>query len=156
MHYRLSTIHPEKAYSSDITEIIEVNVADPISVIIFKLKIGNTASAAPTAHALECLQKIELLDGSDVLFSLTGKQADALDYYHNGIQRSNWNAYLNGMDTERYIGINFGRYLWDPILALDPKKFRNLQLKFTLDIDAGGCAPDENSVAIWAGLFDKR
>lgn len=156
MFYRLATLHPEQSYNADKTEIIDINVADPISSIIFLLKVGNTASAAPTAHALACLTKIELIDGSDVLFSLNGYETDALDWYNNFVTRSNWNAYLNGMDTDRIIGINFGRYLWDPLLALDPTKFNNLQLKFSLDIDAGGCAPDENTITVLACLFDQK
>jgi len=156
MNYRLSTLHPSEAYTANITEVIDINVADPISALTIALKVGNTASAAPTAHAMACLTKIEIVDGSDVLFSLSGRQAEALDWYCNGVQRSNWNAYLNGMDTDRHVGINFGRWLWDPILALDPKKFTNLQLKFTLDYDAGGCAPDENTIEIWACLFDEK
>lgn len=156
MKYRLSTLHPSQSYAANKTEVIDVNVADPISSIVIGLTVGNTASAAPTAHALACLTKIELVDGSDVLFSLNGFEADALDWYCNGVQRSNWNAYLSGMDTNRFIGLNFGRYLYDPILALDPKKFTNLQLKFSLDYDAGGCAPDENVVEIWANLFDEK
>jgi len=156
MNYRLSTLHPSQAYTADKTEVIDINVADPISALILSLTVGNTASAAPTAHALACLTKIEIVDGSDVLFSLNGYEADALDWYCNGTQRSNWNAYLNGMNTNRFVGINFGRRLWDPILALDPKKFTNLQLKFTIDYDAGGCAPDENIIEIWACLFDEK
>ena len=157
MNYRLSTLHPSQSYDDDDkTEVIDINVADPISEIVIAHKVGNTASAAPTAHALSCLTKIELVDGSDVLFSLSGKEADALDWYCNFVQRSNWNAYLNGMDTDRIVGINFGRFLWDPILALDPKKFTNLQLKFTIDKDAGGCAPDEHTIEIWACMFDEK
>jgi len=156
MNYRLSTIYPRKSHAADVTEIIEINVADPISAFIIEMSVGNTASAAPTAHALECLTNISLVDGSDVLFSLSGKQADALDWYCNGLQRSNWNPYLNGMDTQRFIGINFGRHLWDGQLAFDPKKFRNPQLKFSIDLDAGGCAPDEVVIEIWACVFDQK
>lgn len=156
MFYRLATIHPAQAYSADKTEIIDINVADPISALIIFLTVGNTASAEPTAHALACLTKIELVDGSDVLFSLSGYEADALDWYNNHVTRSNWNAYLSGMDTNRILHINFGRHLWDPLLALDPTKFNNLQLKFTLDIDAGGCAADENTVTVLAALFDQK
>lgn len=156
MNYRLSTLHPKQTYTADVTEIIDINVADPISSIIIHLNVDNSSSIAPTAHALECLTKIELLDGSDVLFSLSGKEADALDWYCNFVTRNNWNAYLGGMDTDRILAINFGRYLWDPLLALDPKNFTNLQLKFTLDINAGGIAPVDNEVTIFACLFDQK
>jgi len=156
MNYRMSTLHPAQTYTADKTEIIDINVADPISAIIFHLNVDNVGNVAPNNHALACLTKLELVDGSDVLFSLSGLEADALDWYHNGVTRSNWNAYRDGMNTDRILAINFGRYLWDPILALDPTKFTNLQLKFTLDIDAGGCAPENNTVRIYAALFDQK
>ena len=157
MKYRLSTLHPSQTYDDDDkTEVIDISVADPISAILITHKTGNNSNDAPTAHALECLTRVELIDGSDVLFSLTGKEADALDWYCNGVQRSNWNVYRNGMDTDRNLGINFGRFLWDPVLALDPKKFTNLQLKFTLDKDAGGCDPDEHTIQVVACLFDEK
>ena len=156
MNYRMSTLHPKQTYGDDVTEIIDINVADPISALILHINVDNSSSIAPTAHALECLTKVEILDGSDVLFSLTGKEMDALDWYCNFVTRNNWNAYLGGMDTDRILAINFGRYLWDPLLALDPKKFTNLQLKFSLDIDAGGIAPVDNEVEIWLALFDEK
>lgn len=156
MNYRLSTLHPKQTYAADVTEIIDINVADPISALIIHINVDNSASSVPAAHALECLTKIELVDGSDVLFSLSGKEADALDWYSNFVTRNNWNAYLGGMDTDRVIGINFGRYLWDPVLALDPGRFANLQLKITLDIDAGGISPVDNEITVFACIFDEK
>jgi hypothetical protein len=155
MNYRLSTLFSTKAYATDATEVIDINVADPISQLVIELKaLGHSNTA--TAHAVACLKKIEIVDGSDVLFSLTGYEADAVDIYHNKGMRSNWNSYLDDNYCDRYIGINFGRRLWDPVLAFDPKKFRNPQLKISLDPDAGGCACDENQIKIVAAMFDEK
>jgi len=156
MNYRLSTLHPTQTYDENFTEIVDINVKDPISAIILNLTVDNSSSIAPTAHALACLTKLELVDGSDVLFSLSGYEADALDWYCNHVTRSNWNAYLGGMACNRVLGINFGRYLWDPVLALDPTKFDNLQLKFTLAYQAGGITPANNKVTVLAALFDEK
>lgn len=156
MNYRLSTIHARKTYGSDITEVIDIDVADPISQLIIELAVTNVGTVAPTAHAIACLTKIELVDGSDVLFSLSGYEAEAADWYHNLIQRAPWNPYLDGMDVQRFIALNFGRYLWDPLLAFDPKKFINPQLKLTLDINAGGNAPVSNKLQVWANMFDEK
>jgi hypothetical protein len=156
MNYRLAQIWPQKSYSADTTEIIDLDVGDPISQLIIELDVTNVGSIAPTAHAIACLTKIELVDGSDVLYSLSGYEAEAVDFYHNKQLRSNWNPYLDGMDVQRFIGINFGRYLWDPMLAFDPKKFRNPQLKLTLDINAGGNAPVTNKLRVWGAMFDQK
>jgi len=156
MNYRLSTLFPRKSYAADGTEIIDINVADPISQLLIKLDVTNGGSGETTLHPVACLTKIELVDGSDVLFSLSGFEAEAVDLYHNKRFRSNWNPYLNGMDVERFIGINFGRYLWDPLFAFDPKKFRNPQLKLSLDVDAGGISPSANKLTVFANMFDEK
>lgn len=156
MNYRLSTIFARKSYTVDYTEIIDLDVVDPISQLLIELAVTNGGSGAPAAHAIACLPKIELVDGSDVLFSLSGYEAEAVDIYHNKKMRSNWNPYLSGMDVQRFIAINFGRFLWDPILAFDPKKFRNPQLKLTLDIDAGGISATPNKLQVWANMFDQK
>jgi hypothetical protein len=156
MKYRLAEIFPSKSYIADYTETIDLNVADPISQLMIQLDVTNVGAGAIAAHAIACLTKIELVDGSDVLFSLSGYQAEAVDIYHNGKIRSNWNCYLDGNPVQRFIGLNFGRKLWDPILAFDPKKFRNPQLKLTLDINAGGMAATPNKLQVWANLFDEK
>jgi hypothetical protein len=155
MNYRLNTIHERTTYAADKTEIIDLNVIDPISQLIIELAVTGVGDTA-TAHAIACLTKIELIDGSDVLFSLSGYEAEALDIYHNKVMRSNWNPYLTTLDVQRFIGINFGRKLWDPELAFVPTKFRNPQLKLTLDIDAGGNASNSNKLKVWAALFDQK
>jgi hypothetical protein len=155
MKYRQSTIMAETTYTANKTEIIDLNLADPISQLKIRLAATNNGDIA-TAHAIACLTKIELVDGSDVLFSLSGYEAEAVDIYHNKRMRPNWNPYLNDMDVVRVIGINFGRHLWDPDLAFDPSKFTNPQLKLTLDIDAGGNAADSNKLAVFANLFDEK
>lgn len=155
MNHRVSTLLPQSTYDADKTEIIELDMADPISSIIIELAVTGVGDVA-TAHAIACLTSIEIVDGSEVLFSLSGYEAEAVDIYHNRAMRSNFNAYLNGMGVQRYIGINFGRFLWDTLLAFDPTKFRNPQLKLTLDIDAGGNASVENKLRVWANLFDQK
>jgi len=155
MNYRLSTIQESKDYSADATEIIDLDLVDPISVLLIQLDAMGAGDTA-TAHAIACLTKLEIVDGSDVLFSLSGYEAEAVDIYHNKMIRSNWNPYLNDLPVQRFIGINFGRYLWDPELAFDPKKFRNPQLKISLNIDAGGNASDKNTIKIWGAMFDQK
>lgn len=155
MNYRLSTIHARKTYTSDITEIIDLNLVDPLSQLIIELAVTGVGDTA-TAHAIACLEKIELVDGSDVLFSLSGYEAEAVDIYNNKVMRSNWNPYLTGNDVQRFVAINFGRYLWDPELAFDPKKFRNPQLKLSLNIDAGGNASNSNKLQVWGAMFDQK
>ena len=64
--------------------------------------------------------------------------------------------YLNDNYFDLSLRINFGRWLWDNELALDPTKFKNLQLKVVSDMDAGGVAPDASKLAVWANVFDEK
>lgn len=155
MNYRLSTILQQVSHTADYTETIDLDMADPISQLIIELGVTGVGDTA-TAHAIACLSKIEIVDGSDVLFSLSGYEAEAVDIYHNKGMRSNWNPYLNTLACQRFIGINFGRTLWDPLLAFDRKKFRNPQLKLTLSIAAGGNAGTPVTLQAWAALFDQK
>jgi len=154
MKYRLNKFHARVDYDADTTEIIPLNIKDPISQILIKFE-GLHSTYTPTAHPLESVTKIELVDGSDVLHSLNGKETEALDFYHNhGQLRGNANLAYTGSTPSRMLVINFGRYLWDKEYAFDPMRFKNPQLRITLDIDAGGNAFSHNYLTCFANIFD--
>lgn len=156
MNHRYATIFASKTYSADATEIIDINVKDPISALIFDLQVYNSAAGSMTLHPLACFTKIELVDGSDVLWSLTGLEAEALDWYNNKAFRESWNMNLTGNYFVRPVGINFGRFLWDPLFAFAPSKFKNPQLKVSMDINAGGLTSTYNKLAVHACCFDEK
>jgi len=156
MNYRLATIFSEQTYSDDATEPIELTVRDPITQLIIRLQTLNGAEGNSDGHPIKCLSRIELLDGSDRLFSLTGAQAHALDWYSNHIERPNIIQYLPTTPGDIALHINFGRFLNDPLFALDPTKFTNPQLKITLDKDAGGMNNSQIIMSVFAHLFDEK
>lgn len=156
MKYRLATVFAEKTFTADATEIIEMNIADPISELIIRFQPKNGAEADPSGHPIRCLEKIELVDGSDVIFSLSGVEAHALDWYNNQIVRPNILWYLTNLTFDCALHISFGRFAMDPLLAFDPKKFRNPQLKISLNIDAGGMNTSQVIVSVLARTFDEK
>jgi len=157
MNYRHVELLGLKTISEDQTEILDIDVIDPISRIVLDLRVTNGAGASSTGHPLEAVTSIELVDGAEVLYSLTGLCAQALDIYSNGRHpRGGWQNYLPTTETEMHVALDFGRHLFDPVLALDPKKFRNLQLKVTHDISAGGMNPSACKMAIYAEIFDEK
>lgn len=156
MNHRLVTLEALTTYSADTTRIIDINLVDPISALIFDLEVHNSAAGSMTNHPVACMTKVELVDGSNVLFSLSGPELEALDWYEHKTFRSNYNYALAGSYVCRFIGYQFGRYLWDPRFALDPKRFANPQLKVSLDYDAGGLSPTYNKLGIWAAVFDQK
>ena len=156
MNYRLAIIHPRSAYTADKTETIDVDVSEPISQLVVTYESVQTGVMPPTAHPDKCITKIELVDGSDVLYSLSGKEAKAADFYHNKRETPSKIIYPNDYVSSMIYNLNFGRHLYDAELALDPKRFTNLQLKVTIDIDGGGATPDAGYLTVLAHLFDEK
>lgn len=156
MNYRLATLLARTAYAADKTEIIDIDVSDPMSQIQVVYECTGNSTATFQGHPALCITKIELVDGSDVLFSLSGKEAQALDFYHNKVVPPNLLYYLNDINAEQVFNINFGRFLYDPDFALDPTKFKNLQLKITVDINGGGRSSDGGFLSVLAHLFDEK
>jgi len=156
MNYRLATILASENQDTDITKVIDINLVDPISQMQVIYVPLNGAEALPDGHPAECITKIELVDGSDVLYSLSGKEAQAVDWYHNKVEPHNLMFYINGVASRETYNLNFGRYLYDPELALDPGKLVNPQLKITIDINAGGCTVASGDLIVLASIFDEK
>jgi hypothetical protein len=157
MKYRSTNIFAQKSYTADFTELIDVNLADPISEIQINYQGMNTSgSTGATAHWAKAVTKVELTNGSDVLFSMSGFDLYAYSLLHSKRVPAQWLHYWNDNTYSIGLRIPFGRKLWDPDLALDPKKFSNLQLKISSDMDAGGAAPDASKLDVWALCFDEK
>lgn len=138
------------------TLVHDINMQDPISTLIIRLAAHNS-QAAMTAHPCAIITKIELVDGSDILYSLDGFEAEAVDWYAQGGRfRQNWNYAINGMFIDRFIGLNFGRYLWDPEYAFDPSRFDNPQLRVSYICTNGANASDYIQFTMWANMFDGK
>jgi len=156
MNYRINRLLARKSYTSDTTEIIDINVSDIISYLTISFDAVNADSVSDNTP-LDAITKVELVDGSDVLYSLDGVEAETLDWYNRkGHFMTNYNYMLSGGTLNRSFTIMFGRFLYDPLYALDPKKFNNLQLRITLDISEGGCSPATVYLTVNAGLFDQK
>lgn len=156
MNYRLATILSRLAVAADYTETIDLNLADPVSQFQIVYESTGAASGSPDHHAAKCITKIELVDGSDVLFSLSGQECQAVDWYHNKREPANLNLYLNGMNAEMVFNMNFGRFLYDPLFAFDPKKFTNPQLKISINRGAGGVTSTAGFIQVLAKIFDGK
>lgn len=155
MNYRLTELLSSEAANTAGTKTIDIDVKDPISRIVITFK-GTNNGATPTAHPAKMISKIELVDGSDVLFSLSGIECQALNYYETGVFPLTIMDFRNDVMAIPTFQLNFGRYLWDEVLALDPSKFRNLQLKITHNKASGGSAPDAGNLRVQAFLFDEK
>jgi len=155
-NYRTTKLFAQKSYTADATELIDINLADPISRILVEFEGQNTGSTSTSGHPAKGIKKIELSDGSDILLSMDGLEAYAMQFFNTKKVPSDWLPFLNDMWFHVTFKLDFGRYLWDPELALDPKQFNNLQLKIETDQDAGGVAPDNSKLQVMASVFDEK
>jgi len=156
MNYRLATLYARGAISSDLTVDVDVDVKDPITQIVVVYDTLNGAVATADGYPAACLSKIELIDGSNVLYSLSGVEAQAVDFYHNQREPANHVRYLAANYCHSIMNLNFGRYLYDPELALDPTRFSNLKLRITIDRNLGGCSSVAGLLAVFAHMFDEK
>jgi len=155
MDYRIANLKLEEAVAADKTITIELDSIDIISRLQVKL---DTLSVTPTfiAPIVDVLSKMEIVDGSDVLYSLDGEEAQMVNFFNRG--KSPYN-YLSAGDAKRSIaevGIDFGVNLWDEELAFDPSKFSNPQLKLTIDVDAFDSSGADTKVTVDAFIFDEK
>ncbi len=155
MNYRIASILAPEAANTAGTKTLDINLADPISRIVIQFKGTNNGSVI-TAHPAKMISKIEVVDGSDVLFSLSGTECQALNYYDKGKMPLEVVNYCNDIMAIVTFELNFGRYLWDPVFAFDPKKFTNPQLKITHNMALGGSVPDAGELAVFAHIFDEK
>lgn len=155
MNYRIASILAPEAATIAATKTLDINLADPVSRIIVQMKGLNNGTTL-TAHPAKMVSKIELVDGSDVLFSLSGVECQALNYFDKGKMPFNVVNYCNDVYAIATYELNFGRFLYDTVLAFDPKKFVNPQLKITHDVSKGGAAPDAGLLSVFADVFDEK
>ena len=155
MNYRIASILAAKAANTAGTQVIDLNLRKPISRITIQFK-GTNNGSVPTAHPAKMISKLELVDGSEVLASLSGIQCQALNYYETGRIPTTVMEFRNDVMAIATYELNFGRWLWDTVLAFDPTKFNNPQLKITHDLTAGGSSPDAATLAAWAHVWDKQ
>lgn len=155
MKYRQSQLLAATSIMTAGTKVIDINVKDIISRITVVVR-GTNSSWTPVGHPALIVSKLELVDGSDVLFSLRGCYAQAVSFYGTRRQPFSYCNYTDNGICNANIPIDFGRRLWDPQLALDPKKFNNLQLKIAHNYALGGATPDACTLEVWADLFDEK
>ncbi|MBE3144270.1 MAG: hypothetical protein IMZ61_10155 [Planctomycetes bacterium] len=156
MKYRNSILLSPGDVGASGTKIIDLNFPDLISRLTIIFNAINPATVAQVGVPAQNIPKIELVDGSNVLCSLTGMQAHALDFFETGKQYICGGSYVPAWGLTTVLTIMFGRFLFDPLLALDPKKFVNPQLKITFDEDAAVTDCIENSLMVMADLFDEQ
>ncbi len=153
MKTREATIHAEESYAAAGTAIYPIREKDPISRIL--IPFGVTVGAnARLQHISKCLSKVEIVDGSDVLLSLSGDQIDGISRLDRGGCPAMFTGNTRSTTDYGNLAIDFGRYLYDKEFAFEPAKFKNPQLKITRDFTTVEAACTAVIVAAHAYLME--
>jgi len=113
------------------THLEDLNVRDPVTAlwVEFRMKNGGTNNQANTVA--QNIQDIEIIDGGEVLCKINGAMALALT--RALLKNTPYQLVTEVASNNQNLSviIPFGRFLGDPEYALDPSRFRNLQIRLT-------------------------
>lgn len=155
MNYRQAELLATKQITTAGTEPITLAGLDCITRLMLVAELINNGND-PTNHPLAAIKAIEVVDGSEVIASMTGYAAQAMAYFDTGKMPHNELNYEDNAYARVFVPINFGRWLYDPELNLDPSKYKNLQLRITHDYSLGGSSPDNAYLRVFADMFDEK
>jgi len=155
MNYRQASLLAQEDASTAGTKTVDLDIKDVISRIQVKYGYTNGSHDA-TDHPAKIVSKVEVVDGSTVLYSLSGREIEALDFFDGKKVRPYELEYRSGVPGYVLLDLNFGRKLYDPLLAFDPKKFSNPQIKVSHNKALGGSAPSSSTLEIVADVFDQK
>jgi len=154
-NYRSSLLISGEPATIPATKIIELGSSEIISRIGILYSATNN-SAVPAGHPSKMITKVEIVSGGSVLCSLSGAQLDTIDLLEHGEHDARFYNFTNVHACDFQGCIYFGRYLYDPEYAFDPRKFKNVQLKITHNCTLGGSAPNAAALTVFADVFDEK
>ena len=133
---RDAVIEYQKTLDDTGTLIKDLDLVDPVTALYLEHQATNEATSNKGNFLSDIITKIEIVDGSEVLYSLNLTELEALHFYKLGkvpvLFPSEWAS-----GSQRHgCYLLFGRYLGDQEFAIDFAKFKNPQLKITTNIAA--------------------
>lgn len=155
MNYRDALLLAAEDVGAAGTKVINIDINKPISQLEIKFQTTKSKASMDAGSPAD-IPKIELVDGSKVFYSLNGYCSQALGYYNRPSRLLDHGQHTNGNSQQDWYPIDFGRYLWDEMLAFDPQRFNNPQLKITFDEDVSDTGVTANSMEVWAKIFDEK
>ena len=129
----LHRITAESRTSRQNTITIDLPQKDFLSQILVRIYKTNPAYTNPLLPITHFIKKLEVVDGANVLYSLSGLQAQAFAYYRGRSQPNAERIDWESTETSDIFFIRFGRFCHDTKYMLDMNKLVNPQLKITYD-----------------------
>lgn len=152
MNYRYAQLLTPEDVGTTGTKRVLIPKGSAISQIEITFKTTK-ASQGQSAGSPANIPRIELLNGSERLFSLTGFEAQALGYYNRPGRVLDHGQHISALSEFDIYPIDFGRHLWDPQLAFIPDNYPNPTLEISWDEDVSDTSASVNSMEVWAHMF---
>lgn len=134
MRTRQVTLVSRKAYTA--SDVIDktINIKEPITAIdiIVRATNGAAMTEASTVKIHDDITKIELVDGSNVLYSTNMEEAQAINALMNKAMPYQQLTLEDGAVQTEMARVQFGFTINDPNHYLRPSDFDNLQIKVTV------------------------
>jgi len=138
------------------TKVFDIKIKDAISRIEMFWRCTNVTVSVMLDAVTECIKKVELVDGSEILASVSGAQLQAINFYDRKVMPLHKISLTVGGYFECGLSLDFGRFLWDALYAFQPSRFANPQLKITWDEDACNTSVVVNQFAVYAYVDDAQ
>jgi len=159
MRLRREYLEKARTVNDSETLVIDVSILDALSAITIIYNMTNGATSNQGVHLFDDVDAINLVDGSEEIFSLNGLETVMLNCFELGhFPYSHLSESAAAVQYQAFT-IHFGRYIGDQEFWLDPTDFRNLQLRLahSLTISAtAGFATGTGQVDVIAHAFDSK
>lgn len=162
MKIRDVVLQDEYAVNDAGTWTFNVNLVDPVTEFKIWFEATNHATSPVTDSPISrVVEEVAVVDGSEVIASLTGQEAVSLYGLQFGELPFQRNSNLSSADQRAAIPITFGRHLTDAEYIFDPTRFRNPQIRVTWDlaavnaVGANGFATGSANISVWAKVMEE-
>jgi hypothetical protein len=136
MKTRDAVIEYQKTLDDVGTLTKDLDLVDPVSALALEFQGTNGTTSNEDNFISDVITKVEIVDGSEVLYSLNLMQLEALHFYKLGRAPTLFPSEWASGSQRHMCLLLFGRRLWDPEFAMDFTRFKNPQLKITTNIAA--------------------
>lgn len=150
--YREVQILDDASIGDSGTKTVDIKLEDPITSLIIRFKATH-AGVLDDTPAQKNITHIELIDGGQVYYSLSGPQAVAATTYGLGRYPSCWIDGRAAMTDSMSFQLLFGRFLGDELLAFTAAKLRNPQLRVSWT-DVDGFTDDSLTLGVTARIME--
>lgn len=131
---RHAYLEKDVALGNSGTRTIDIKTRHPITALWLEMKCNNGTSWNHNSPMHLCVSSIEIIDGSTVLFSLDGPELLGKVCAELGFMPQQRFNDIAGDPQSLALPIMFGRFLGDPLYALDPRRLANPQVRVTWNL----------------------